>query len=36
MDVTELGIIYEIFNDAGGYNINVSLTLLNKTPFSDK
>ena len=35
MLVTVLGITYEVFNDADGYNHNVVLALLNNTPFSD-
>jgi hypothetical protein len=35
MDNTVLGITYEVFSDADGYNINVFLDLLNNIPFSD-
>ena len=36
MFVTVLGITYEVFNDADGYNHNVVLALLNNTPISDE
>lgn len=34
--VTVLGITYELFSDADGYNQIVVFALLNNTPFSDE
>ena len=36
MLVTVLGMTYELFGDADGYNIRVVLFLLKNTPFSDE